>query len=415
MNPSKKISEFLAQFLEFDAKQLHFGIWSGDLTISNVKLKDDALSTLFNSSLVTPEGNKETLNLKLVRGKVGHIRLKIPWKSLVWGQQPVRLFISDVDIVFALESPDETRHRSSKKKSHIQYDSISNEVSVLKKEGISIDDELLEQKYLWLEEAEARLLRGLPLQEPIRPISSSDNNDHVQRKNENKGFFSSLVNQMTTNMGMNAVAGLQAEIRNVRIAIQQSDIEIGCMLRCLEISSPIEKEGSTTTETSNLYSSDLNNSTTELASNNRIEKTKQIQQESEPDVWEINKELLIIEFAVFLRKIPLLEYPELNSFVKTSDLILKPTKIVIPITYTSPRPFPKENVKKMYSDHQFVINSQEKSSSSRMDTNNLGRKSRRGKREKITDILADDEHVRCEEPFYFFQDHDKRYNSVGCK
>jgi N-terminal region of Chorein or VPS13 len=415
INPSRKISEILAQFLEFDSKQLHFGIWSGDLTISNVKLKEDAFSSFLNSSNVTPESNKEPLQLKLVRGKVGHIRLKIPWKSLVWGQEPVRLFISDIDIVFSYESRDEARRRPSRRKSSIQHNDISNEGSGRNEEGIEIHDELLEQKYLWLEEAETRLLRGLPLQEPFSPSAANQHQKNVQEDSGSKGFFASLVDQMKTSLGMNAAAGLQAEIRNVRITIQQGDIEIGCMLRGLELNSPTEREGSTNTETSNLSSCELNKSTTGHPSNNRSEKNKQIQRESEPDFWKIDKELLIFEFAMFLRKFDPLVSPELHSFIKLSDLILTPTKIVIPITYISPRPFHKENSKKMLPHHHIDMSSQAETSFSHTNANKMEGKRRRGKREKINDIPLNDLHKTSEAAFCYSPAQDKRQSSVESK
>ena len=46
--------------------------------------------------------------MKLVSGTVGHMRMQIPWKRLVWGQGSVNLEISDVMIVLSLQSREET-------------------------------------------------------------------------------------------------------------------------------------------------------------------------------------------------------------------------------------------------------------------------------------------------------------------
>eukprot|EP00537_Pseudo-nitzschia_pungens_P002438 CAMPEP_0172372640 /NCGR_PEP_ID=MMETSP1060-20121228/48606_1 /TAXON_ID=37318 /ORGANISM="Pseudo-nitzschia pungens, Strain cf. cingulata" /LENGTH=66 /DNA_ID=CAMNT_0013098727 /DNA_START=192 /DNA_END=389 /DNA_ORIENTATION=- len=47
-NPSKKVTELLSSFLEFDPESLEMGIWSGDLSLKNVQLRRDAVKPLLN-------------------------------------------------------------------------------------------------------------------------------------------------------------------------------------------------------------------------------------------------------------------------------------------------------------------------------------------------------------------------------
>ena len=113
-NPSAKVTELLSKFLEFDPEQLELGIWSGDLSLKNVNLRKDAVNPLLNETAMKPHMKplkRAPLHLNLVSGKVGHMRMKIPWKKLVWGQDAVRLEISDVMIVLSLQSREETERQ----------------------------------------------------------------------------------------------------------------------------------------------------------------------------------------------------------------------------------------------------------------------------------------------------------------
>ena len=121
-NPSAKVTGFLSKFLEFDPESLEMGIWAGDLSIKNVNLKRDAVKPLLNrkakpktADVPLPSfGNaeelliadpladpmkKDPLRVKLVKGTIGHLRMRIPWKQLVWGPGTVQVEVSDVEIV----------------------------------------------------------------------------------------------------------------------------------------------------------------------------------------------------------------------------------------------------------------------------------------------------------------------------
>ena len=138
-NPSKKVTDLLSKYLEFDPKTLELGIWSGDLSLKNVHLKREAIKPLLNNNntnhsntnnnttnafdFQNMENNihdmmdagagvdpltKNPLRVKLVRGTIGLLRIGIPWKQLVWGQGSVELELSEVTIVLSLQSRKET-------------------------------------------------------------------------------------------------------------------------------------------------------------------------------------------------------------------------------------------------------------------------------------------------------------------
>ena len=144
-NPSRKVTELLSKYLEFDPESLEMGIWSGDLSLKNVNLKRDAVKPLLNmnrkrnsnsnsaSHDATPSSHyrsndnkdaaldnnedpttKDPLRVKLVKGTVGNLRMRIPWKQLVWGQGAVQLEVSDVEIVLSLQSREETAKEEAK-------------------------------------------------------------------------------------------------------------------------------------------------------------------------------------------------------------------------------------------------------------------------------------------------------------
>ena len=57
-NPSKKITELLSTYLEFDPEQLKLGIWSGNLSLSNVNLRQEAIRPLLNTFLQSSDPSK---------------------------------------------------------------------------------------------------------------------------------------------------------------------------------------------------------------------------------------------------------------------------------------------------------------------------------------------------------------------
>jgi len=48
IRPSKRLTDFLTTYFEFDSNQLSLGLWSGDLKIQNVNLRKEAFDPLLN-------------------------------------------------------------------------------------------------------------------------------------------------------------------------------------------------------------------------------------------------------------------------------------------------------------------------------------------------------------------------------
>ncbi|KAK4234211.1 hypothetical protein C8A03DRAFT_38027 [Achaetomium macrosporum] len=84
------LNRFLGMYVKnFDPTQLKVGIWSGDVKLSNLELRREALDQL-------------KLPINVVEGHLGHLTLVIPWSNLRGA--PVKVFIEDV---FLLASPKE--------------------------------------------------------------------------------------------------------------------------------------------------------------------------------------------------------------------------------------------------------------------------------------------------------------------
>ncbi|XP_034479091.1 vacuolar protein sorting-associated protein 13 isoform X2 [Drosophila innubila] len=82
------LNKVLGDYIEnLDHKQLKIGIWGGDVVLTNLKIRENALDDL-------------DLPVQLIYGYLGKLVLKIPWKNLY--SQPV---IVDIENLYALVSP----------------------------------------------------------------------------------------------------------------------------------------------------------------------------------------------------------------------------------------------------------------------------------------------------------------------
>lgn len=241
------MTDILSKYLEFDPEQLKLGIWSGNLSITDVELKKDAMYPLLNGASLPSQNGKPPLNLKLVKGTVGHMRIRIPWKRLVWGQGDVKLQISDVTISVGYESREETAARNLPEENEPQEE---NETEESEEEKSKMRD--LKQE--WLREAERCQLRGAPL--PTMQDVLHENTDEETNKASGQSLSASKTGRLdnwlkstTESFAWRFVAGLDASIRNVRVVIVQDGVEIGTVFhsmdivpRSLDINSIVERE-----------------------------------------------------------------------------------------------------------------------------------------------------------------------------
>ncbi|KAG0682611.1 hypothetical protein C6P40_000285 [Pichia californica] len=85
------LNRTLGSYVEnFDPNQLNIGIWSGDVTLSNLKLKSESLDKL-------------ELPLILNSGHLGTLTMQIPWSNLK--SKPVKILIQDVYLLVSATLP----------------------------------------------------------------------------------------------------------------------------------------------------------------------------------------------------------------------------------------------------------------------------------------------------------------------
>ncbi|KAL2150408.1 hypothetical protein VTH82DRAFT_6971 [Thermothelomyces myriococcoides] len=95
------LNRFLGMYVKnFDPTQLKVGIWSGDVKLSNLELRREALDQL-------------KLPINVVEGHLGELTLVIPWSNLRGA--PVKVFIENV---FLLASPKEEAEYDEEEEAH---------------------------------------------------------------------------------------------------------------------------------------------------------------------------------------------------------------------------------------------------------------------------------------------------------
>jgi len=261
MNPSKKVTEVLSRYLEFDPEQLQLGIWSGNLSLTDVNLREEAIYPILNSHL-TKSGSsaagpgapsqpqqdyaKPPLRFKLVSGKIGSLSMKIPWKRLVWTQGDVQVDIRNVTIVLALESREETEERNNEGQESVpsySYDSEEETVTDLenetKKHGTSRGERRRRKQHI-LREAERRNLAGRSLGPWLHAIKKKEEEDRVKSGTaaadvtatlkEKESSLLRWLRSTTSDFLWRFCVGLQMNVENVKILLVQDGIELGLLM-----------------------------------------------------------------------------------------------------------------------------------------------------------------------------------------
>ena len=130
------LNRFLGMYVKnFDPTQLKVGIWSGDVKLSNLELRREALDQL-------------KLPINVVEGHLGHLTLIIPWSNLRGA--PVKVFIEDV---YLLASPKEeaeyNEEEENRRKQRIKMEKLDS-AELLKErnqEGLSQEEEKRTQSF----------------------------------------------------------------------------------------------------------------------------------------------------------------------------------------------------------------------------------------------------------------------------
>ena len=85
------LNRTLGAYVEnFDSNQLNIGIWSGDVTLNNLKLKPESLDSL-------------DFPIDLKCGHLGTLTMQIPWSNLK--NKPVKILIEDCYLLAAAKLP----------------------------------------------------------------------------------------------------------------------------------------------------------------------------------------------------------------------------------------------------------------------------------------------------------------------
>jgi vacuolar protein sorting-associated protein 13A/C len=80
------LNRVLGQYIQgLNRNDLSVSVWSGDVHLTNVKLKPDIFQQF-------------KLPLKLIYGRIGNLKISLPWKYI--GTQPVDAVVENVVIVF---------------------------------------------------------------------------------------------------------------------------------------------------------------------------------------------------------------------------------------------------------------------------------------------------------------------------
>ena len=372
------MTDLLSSFLEFDPEQLQLGIWSGDLSIKNVELKKDAVYPLLNGTSLPQKEGKPPLNLMLVSGSVGHMRIQIPWKRMVWGQGDVRLQISDVTIAVAYESREETAARKSPKEEKAIFQEVENGDEEDKEKR-----EARERKQEWLREAERCQLQGHPIPtEPKLDLSAKEeaigDEASVVRS---AGILDRWINNWADSFAWRFFAGLQASIRNVRVVIMQDGVEIGAIFHSMDVHAGNQNgTEKSSQETEPTYDEGTGGVTT-------VTPPPDVIPEGEYDDGEhVDKTIIIKGFGFFIRregrknpKIP----PALkfSASVTADDYLLRPTEGALSFSFFQPYPVGKKGKKRQQITEQEPTTPTTATAST--DTGSLtSSKARRSKREK---------------------------------
>ena len=314
-NPSQKVTEILSKFLEFDPESLEMGIWSGDLSIKNVNLKRDAVKPLlnrkrsksysdaaFSSSIYGSDAwnaaafdplddptKKAPLRIKLVKGTIGDLRMRIPWKQSVWGEGSVEVEVSDLEIILSLQSREETAREDAeealeeernKNEDETEYEDCAENLDAIpqdtktkqkkKKDGRTMvyHKAYREAKQRRLREAERRQLNnnseltgwlenlhqrqsiakeahraeqkelgagGTKKASQRYPLTGAPSPSSTAPPPPKEGRFDRYFKSFSSDFFWRVFGGAKGTISKARIVLLQDGVEVGCIIQSIEV------------------------------------------------------------------------------------------------------------------------------------------------------------------------------------
>jgi hypothetical protein len=419
-NPSKKVEELLSKYLEFDQEQLKLGIWSGNLSLQNVHLREETIYPLMNHYLNKPSASdgqnyvKPPLRVKLVSGTIGSLSLKIPWKRLVWGQGDVKVEMRNIVIVLALESRQETQEREKRDEknaddlfpqSEFGEDYESPEGANDNGSGSTLSREKKQKR---LREAERRHLQNRSLAAWLESMNRKDTQEKAKAAVSEpvplteEGTIEKWFKGVTSDFFWRFYAGLEMTIDNVKIVFVQDGIEVGVIAPSIQaVAGEKAKRVAAATETgrrSSLGAKPLDDATeSEGGSVGAAPPEDAVYEGGYDDGEHVDKSLKFTGLSVYVRKVNTpgsVAEAKVNHYpvdVSTQEYILRP--VDFNFSFSLFYPYPLERRKKIASQKKVAPSTAAESKTiataatstenpSGGDSNSSSHKHRRGKRDK---------------------------------
>lgn len=133
---SNLLNRFLGMYVQnFDPKQLNVGIWSGDVKLTNLELRREALDQLH-------------LPLNVVEGHLGSLTLSIPWSNL--RGKPLKVNIEDVYLLAAPKEDADYDAEEEERRAHAVKMEKLDSAELLKErntEGMSAEEQQKNQSF----------------------------------------------------------------------------------------------------------------------------------------------------------------------------------------------------------------------------------------------------------------------------
>jgi hypothetical protein len=390
-NPSKKVTEVLSEYLEFDPEQLKLGIWSGNLSLQDVNLREEAiyphLNKLFDrkgTDRISKDSAKPPLRMKLISGSIGELSMKIPWKSLVWGQGDVSVEMRNVVLTLALESCEETRRRENGE-AHAPDDTMDLDdakeavySSVPSQAPLSGD-----VKRRMIREAEKRLLTGRNVTGWLRKTLKDeqekrrkelDTRERVQEESKVEKWLKGA----TSDFFWRFYTGLQMKIENLKIVIVQDGVEVGVVMPSIQVLADVSEKSGPGSQVDNRDNVTMDSTATPPVD--------VVYESAYEDGEHVDKHIIFKGLGVYVRQAVTAEKLANRSSmvhvndVTTKEFIIRPFDFEF--SYSLFFPFPLEKRKKRKQLQVSKVASEDIESADGTPSTS-STKRRRGKREKV--------------------------------
>lgn len=397
-NPSKKITELLSKYLEFDPEQLQLGIWSGKLSIKDVSLRSEEIYPLLNahlnkpktttSSTTTPTYEKPPLRFKLLSSTIGSLEMEIPWKRLVWGQSDVKLKLHNAVFVVALETCQEAEERAKEKNpdcDELFPDWVGHAGTEESKEEDEIPKAVRrELKQNRLRQAERRHLEGRLTGEWLESSRRKERErlsklleERAAEKEEKELQIDRWLRSATKDFFWRFYAGLAMTVENLKIILVQDGIEIGLVIPNLQLNPQSQSIPKFSGHNVSFHEIDDGTGSATTPPENTV------YQSAYEDGEHVDKIIKCLGVGVYLHRTShAAQGSVVGAVIATKDYVLRPVDYSLEFTLFYPHPPEKRKQRKAAAGKDSL--DQTATTVGTSDSTSGGSsKRRRGKREKI--------------------------------